>query len=217
MAFSWTLFQQIPIIGILRNVPSNTVKKIIPLYLEAGFTTIEITMNSSGASQMITEAIKTYGSQMNIGAGTVCTEQDLEIALKAGAGFIVTPIINEAVIKTCVKRQIPVFPGAYTPTEIYTAWSWGASMVKVFPANKLGTDYIKEVKGPLNQIKLVPTGGVNAENFTEFLKAGADGVGMGGQLFSKPLVDDGNWEGLWAHFNKIRSVYENFMMNKKLN
>jgi 2-dehydro-3-deoxyphosphogluconate aldolase/(4S)-4-hydroxy-2-oxoglutarate aldolase len=214
MAFSWALFQQIPVIGILRNLPEKAVKKIIPLYQEAGFTTLEITMNSPGASQMITETINSFGSGMNIGAGTVCTEQDLETALQAGAGFIVTPIINQAIIKTCVQRQIPIFPGAYTPTEIYTAWSWGATMVKVFPANKLGAEYIKEVRGPLDKIKLVPTGGVNGDNFTEFLRAGAGGVGMGGQLFSKILIDGENWEGLLMHFKKIRSAYEDYLINK---
>lgn len=170
-------------------------------------------MNSPGAGQMIAEAVSTYLG-MNIGAGTVCTEQDLEIALQAGAGFIVTPIINQTIIQTCVQRQIPIFPGAYTPTEIFSAWSWGASMVKVFPANKLGAEYIKEVKGPLNQIKLVPTGGVNAENFIEFLKAGADGVGMGGQLFPKVYIEKEDWQGLLAHFKKVKSAYEGFLLNK---
>src|SRR5690606_18081736 len=103
-------------------------------------------------------------------------------ALDAGAQFVVTPITDEEVISACVERDIPIFPGAYTPTEIYKAWSLGASMVKVFPASKLGPDYIKEVLAPLQQIHLMPTGGVGLENMEAFYKAGAKGFGIGSQL-----------------------------------
>lgn len=216
MAFSWELYQKLPIIGILRGIPDRHVSKIIPLYLEAGFTTIEITMNTPGAAQMIADATTLYGFSLNIGAGTVCTEEDLASALQAGASFIVTPILNETVITTCVARQVPIFPGAYTPTEIYKAWLLGASMVKVFPANRLGPEYIKEVKAPLNHIRLVPTGGVNVDNFTEFLKAGADGVGMGSQLFSKSLISEENWDGLLAHFQAVKNTYDQMIAGLKV-
>ncbi len=208
MAFSWELYQSIPIIGILRGISEKLVDKIIPMYQEAGFTNIEITMNTPGAAHMIQKVAAAYGGRLNVGAGTVCTEKDLDIALGAGASYIVTPIINEAVIQRCVQQQIPVFPGAYTPTEIYKAWSLGADMVKVFPANRLGPEYIKEVKSPLNEIKLVPTGGVSMDNFIDFFKAGADGVGMGGQLFSKPLIEDESWDDLFTHFTTIRDIYQ---------
>jgi 2-dehydro-3-deoxyphosphogluconate aldolase / (4S)-4-hydroxy-2-oxoglutarate aldolase len=207
MPFSWELFKQKTIIGILRSVPGEIIQRIIPLYLKAGFTTLEITMNTEGAAQLIENAVSMYGSDLNIGAGTVCSEKDLATALEAGASFIVTPILNESVIKTCVENRIPIFPGAYTPTEIYTAWNLGASMVKVFPANRLGPEYIQEVKAPLSQIKLLPTGGVTVNNFTDFFKAGADGVGMGSQLFSKALLAKGDWDGLLAHFKAVHAAY----------
>jgi 2-dehydro-3-deoxyphosphogluconate aldolase/(4S)-4-hydroxy-2-oxoglutarate aldolase len=205
--FSWDLFYQLPIVGILRGVEASTVSALMPLYIQSGFTTIEITMNSVQAPEIIASLASAYKTGLNIGAGTVCTEQDLEVALKAGASYIVTPIVNEKVITACVQQNIPVFPGAYTPTEIFTAWSLGASMVKVFPATTLGAGYIKEVKAPLNIIKLLPTGGVSAHNMADFLKAGADGVGMGSQLFPPHLLNNQDQSSLAAHFAQVCKAY----------
>ena len=201
--FSWELFKKVPIIGIVRNLPVDDVTHILPIYRDAGLTTIEITMNTAGAEDLIRHALEHTDQKLNIGAGTVCTEQDLERALAAGAQFIVTPIINEKVIQMCVAHKIPVFPGAFTPSEIYKAWSLGASMVKVFPAASLGSSYIKEVKAPLNDVKLVPTGGVSLANMSDFLKAGADGLGIGGQLFDNYLIGQKDWDGLKLHFRKF--------------
>ncbi|RRB06738.1 bifunctional 4-hydroxy-2-oxoglutarate aldolase/2-dehydro-3-deoxy-phosphogluconate aldolase [Larkinella rosea] len=201
--FSWELFKKAPIIGIIRNLAVDDVIQILPVYRAAGLTTIEITLNTPGAEDLIQHAITNENTGLNIGAGTVCTEKDLEKALSAGAQFIVTPIINEKVIKTCVDRGIPIFPGAFTPSEIYNAWSLGATMVKVFPAASLGVNYIKEVKGPLDQVKLVPTGGVGLANMVDFLKAGADGLGVGGHLFDKSFIEQKDWPGLKAHFEKF--------------
>jgi 2-dehydro-3-deoxyphosphogluconate aldolase/(4S)-4-hydroxy-2-oxoglutarate aldolase len=201
--FSWDLFKKAPIIGIVRNLAAEDVIKILPVYRNAGLTTIEITMNTPGAEDLIRYAVAQEQTGLNIGAGTVCTESELERALAAGAQFIVTPILNENVIRTCVARGIPIFPGAFTPSEIYKAWSLGASMVKVFPAASLGYSYLKEVKGPLNQIRLVPTGGVSLANMTDFLKAGADGLGIGGQLFDNKLIQQKDWGGLQHHFRQF--------------
>jgi len=201
--FSWELFQKAPIVGIVRNVSLADVIHILPIFREAGLTTIEITMNTPGAEEIIRFAIENKSEGLNIGAGTVCTKDDLELALDAGAQFIVTPIINKKVIKSCVKKGIPVFPGAFTPTEIYNAWSLGADMVKIYPATSLGPEYIKDLKAPMNQLKLLPTGGVGLDNMSDFLKAGANGLGIGGQLFDKKLIQDKNWEGLKAHFQQF--------------
>lgn len=201
--FSEKLFLTAPVIGIMRNMSFETVKKILPVYVAAGFTTIEITMNTPGATQMIEYAVNHYGEKLNIGAGTVCTLNDLESALTAGAQFIVSPVINEAVISNCVVKRIPVFPGAYTPTEIYRCWLLGAYMVKVFPATITGPGYIREVKAPLNDIRLLPTGGVDLDNIHEFFKAGASGVGIGSHLFDKGLIAAGDWEGLQKHLGQF--------------
>ena len=198
--FSWELFNKAPLVGIIRNVSPEDVKRILPIYREAGLTTVEITMNSPGATDMIRYALENEHYGLNIGAGTVCTKDDLDAALDAGAQFIVTPVLSKKVVKSCVKKGVPVFPGAYTPTEIFNAWSLGASMVKIYPATALGPGYIKDLKAPMNQLKLLPTGGVSLENMEAFLKAGANGLGIGGQLFDKKLIQDKNWDGLKAHF-----------------
>ncbi|OJV14319.1 MAG: 2-dehydro-3-deoxyphosphogluconate aldolase [Dyadobacter sp. 50-39] len=198
--FSWELFKKAPLVGIIRNVSPEDVKRILPIYREAGLTTVEITMNTPGATDMIRYALENEHYGLNIGAGTVCTKDDLDAALDAGAQFIVTPVLSKKVVKSCVKKGVPVFPGAYTPTEIFNAWSLGASMVKIYPATALGPGYIKDLKAPMNQLKLLPTGGVSLENMEAFLKAGADGLGIGSQLFDKKLIQDKDWDGLKAHF-----------------
>ncbi len=201
--FSWAAFDKVPIIGIMRNIPQPKVAMLVSQYYESGFTTLEVTMNSEGAAKTISYLSEIYTDTLNIGAGTVLTLEDLDQALDAGASFIVTPVVNEDVIKICVNRKVPVFPGAYTPTEIYRAWSLGASMVKVFPATRLGPEYIKDVLAPLNFLKLVPTGGVSLETINDFFKAGAKGVGMGSTLFPKNLIDGEQWEDLSAHFTAL--------------
>jgi 2-dehydro-3-deoxyphosphogluconate aldolase / (4S)-4-hydroxy-2-oxoglutarate aldolase len=208
--FSWDLFYKLPIIGILRGVAPATLINMIPLYIDAGFTNIEITMNSPQAAETIEKLRTAHKNKLNIGAGTVCTPQDLQTALKAGATYIVTPVVNEKIITACVAQQIPIFPGAYTPTEIYNAWQAGASMVKVFPATTLGAAYIKEVKAPLNEVKLLPTGGVSAENMADFFRAGAEGVGMGSQLFPANLLAGQNIKGLEEHFSKVYRAYKQY-------
>jgi 2-dehydro-3-deoxyphosphogluconate aldolase/(4S)-4-hydroxy-2-oxoglutarate aldolase len=187
---------------------------MIPLYIQSGFTNIEITMNSPQAPEIIKELVATYQTQLNIGAGTVCTEQDLQVALKAGASYIVTPIVAEKVITGCVRQNVPVFPGAYTPTEIASAWNLGASMVKVFPATTLGAGYIKEVKAPLNEIKLLPTGGVSVHNLADFFRAGADGVGMGSQLFPPAMLKNQDKEGLSSHLAEVCQAYQTYKSAK---
>ena len=208
--FSRSLFDRMPIVGILRNFPDQYMEALAECYAQSGLTTLEITMNSPGAAKTIASLVNKMDGQLNIGAGTVCNLQDLEQALDAGAQFVVTPIIDEEVISACVERDIPIFPGAYTPTEIYKAWSLGASMVKVFPASKLGPDYIKEVLAPLQQIHLMPTGGVGLENMEAFYKAGAKGFGIGSQLIPRHLVENRAWKALSDHFADFVNKYKGF-------
>lgn len=201
--FSWELFNKVPIIGIVRNMSMEDFIQIMQLYNEAGLSTIEITMNTPGAEDMIRYGAEHYSSTINIGAGTVCTKKDLKKAIAAGAQFIVTPVTRKKLIKLCNNKKIPIFPGAFTPTEIYKAWRSGASMVKVFPAKTLGPDYIKDVKAPLNKVKLIPTGGIDVDNIESFKKAGADAFGIGSPLFKKSLIRDKDWQGLKDHFKKF--------------
>ena len=202
-SFSWELYNRAPIVGIVRGVSMDVMRDIAKAYLRAGLHTIEITMNTPGAAQMIAMLRKEF-QQLNVGAGTVCNLQDYEIVVAAGAQFIVTPIIDEAVIKTAVAQEIPIFPGAYSPTEIYRAWSLGASAVKIFPASQLGVQFIRDIAAPLNEIKLLPTGGVSIDNIKSFFEAGVVGVGMGSSLFNKKLIQEMDFEGLAEHFAKIK-------------
>jgi|SRR5690554_1767935 len=209
--FSKERFDSMPLVGILRGFPANQMEKLAELYANAGLTTLEITMNTEGATQTIASLVKAVGDKLNVGAGTVCSLDDLDQALEAGAQFIVTPVIDEEVIKKCVSLNIPIFPGAYTPSEIYKAWSLGATMVKVFPASKLGPDYIKEVLAPLNKIQLLPTGGISLDNMEAFIRAGARGFGIGSALVPKPLVEREEWEALSQHFNRFVTIYKGFI------
>jgi len=202
-SFSWTTFHAAPVVAILRGQSPATCIKVAEALQAAGFGTLEVTMNTPGVAEIIAELHELF-PDMNVGAGTVCTPKELDVALAAGAGFIVTPILDEKVITTCVNRDIPIFPGAYTPTEIYRAWSLGASAVKVFPASKLGVKYLQDLSGPLPQIKLIPTGGVSLDNIGLFFAAGATGVGMGSSLLDKKLIGTGDYEGLKSHFRAIK-------------
>jgi 2-dehydro-3-deoxyphosphogluconate aldolase / (4S)-4-hydroxy-2-oxoglutarate aldolase len=206
-SFSWEKFNRMPLTGIVRNIPRLKTEHLAKYYYDAGLTTMEVTMNSAEAAETIARLVTIFGDTLNIGAGTVCSLKDLENALAAGAQFIVTPVINEEVITACVAAKVPIFPGAYTPTEIYRAWSLGAGMVKVFPAGKLGVEYIKEVLAPLDQIRLMPTGGITVDNFTGFLQAGAAGVGLGSSLFPKQLVEDEEWDALKIIFGEFVKRY----------
>lgn len=208
--FSWSKFNSMPVIGIMRNLSPPDISHILPLFYSSGLTTLEITMNSPGFEESMNYALATFGEKINIGAGTVCTEQDLERALKAGARFIVTPIVNERVILLCKQSGIPIFAGAYSPTEIFRAWSSGADMVKVFPVIGNGPEYIQAIKGPFPQIKLLPVGSVSPDNCTLFLQAGADGLGIGSKLFNKSCIQSKDWIALLNHFSSLVGKISSF-------
>jgi 2-dehydro-3-deoxyphosphogluconate aldolase/(4S)-4-hydroxy-2-oxoglutarate aldolase len=209
-SFSWDSYYKAPIVGIIRGQSLQTTLAIAKAYVEAGLYTIEITMNTPDVAKIIATLREEFPI-LNVGAGTVCTLEDLEKAINAGSQFIVTPIIDEEIIKTAVVRGIPIFPGAYTPTEIYKAWSLGASAVKVFPATQLGVLYIKDVLAPLNQVKLLPTGGVSIDNIKSFFEVGVVGVGMGSSLLDKKLIENEDFIGLKNHFINIKNEIKNYI------
>ncbi len=210
MPFSADHFSKLPIVGIIRGLAEEGVEQLLSIYVEEGFTTLEITMNTANAPEMIKKALNNFGNQLNVGAGTVRTAQELEAALAAGAQFIVTPIVEAAVIEQCLEQSIPVFPGAYTPTEIYHAWRMGATAVKVFPASIGGIEHVKAVKAPLEMVPLLPTGGVNANNLGQFFDLGIYGVGMGSQLFPKALIANKDWEGVRTQLVRVKKAYESW-------
>jgi 2-dehydro-3-deoxyphosphogluconate aldolase/(4S)-4-hydroxy-2-oxoglutarate aldolase len=189
-----------PVVGIIRGLSVDEIDFVLPIYKEAGFTTIEITLNTPEALSVIGSLANQYDGTLNVGAGTVCTLDDLAAALDAGANFIVTPIFKSEVVKKCVSLQVPIFPGAFSPTEIYEAWELGASMVKLYPASVVGPAYVSAVLAPLNKVKLMPTGGIHLSNMLAFMKAGATSLGIGSELFDKKIIQKRDSEAMLNHF-----------------
>ena len=198
--FSWELFDKMPVIGIIRNLTVADINFVLPIYKQAGFTTIEITLNTPEALSVISSLALEYKGELNVGAGTVCTLDDLTDAVNAGANFIVTPIFKAEVVKKCVSMEVPIFPGAFSPTEIYEAWELGASMVKLYPASMVGPAYVSAVLAPLNKVKLMPTGGIHLSNMLAFMKAGATSLGIGSELFDKKIIQKRDSEAMLNHF-----------------
>jgi len=178
-------FRKLPVLGILRGVELDIIDELIDVVISSGLKTVEVTMNSPKAAQLLQRMVKISNSRLTIGAGTVLTLEDLHSALDSGATFIVLPTLVTEVVEYCVKNNIPVFPGALTPQEIYNAYCAGATMVKVFPVNFLGPSYIKDIKGPFQDIEILACGGVSAENIKEFFSSGASAVAFGGSIFKK--------------------------------
>jgi len=198
--FSWELFDKMPVIGIIRGLSVDEIDFVLPIYKQAGFTTIEITLNTPEALSVISSLANQYNGELNLGAGTVCTLDDLTDAVNAGANFIVTPIFKAEVVKKCVSMEVPIFPGAFSPTEIYEAWELGASMIKLYPASVVGPSYVSAVLAPLNKVKLMPTGGIHLSNMLAFMKAGATSLGIGSELFDKKIIQKRDSEAMLNHF-----------------
>ena len=179
------------LIPIVRVSSAQEAMDVADAIKEGGVTFIEITMSVQGAIDVIKELTQKYGDEIIMGAGTVLDPETGRAALLAGAQFIVSPTLNLDLIQLAHRYSAVVIPGTMTPTEILTAWNAGADMVKVFPAAQLGgPEYIKAIRGPLPQILLVPTGGVNLQNASAFIKAGAVALGVGGELVDKKAVKE---------------------------
>ncbi|MDD5645464.1 MAG: bifunctional 4-hydroxy-2-oxoglutarate aldolase/2-dehydro-3-deoxy-phosphogluconate aldolase [bacterium] len=191
-------FRQLPIMGILRGIEKDSVEPLTEQIILSGLKTIEVAMNTKDAPGIIRSIKKLAGNSLTVGAGTVLTLDDLRSALDAGATFIVLPVLINDVLEHCVKNDIPVFPGALTPQEIYDAWSAGASMVKVFPAKFFGPAYFREIKAPFNDIDLLACGGVDKNSIKEFFACGASAVAFGASIFKKDLIKGGRFEEIRA-------------------
>ncbi|MGI6652017.1 MAG: bifunctional 4-hydroxy-2-oxoglutarate aldolase/2-dehydro-3-deoxy-phosphogluconate aldolase [Clostridiales bacterium] len=165
---------------------------------KGGVKALEITVTSPGAIDAIKEAGKRLGSEAIVGVGSVLDPETARMAILAGAQFVVGPAFSRELIEMCQRYSVVCIPGAYTPTEIVQAWQAGADFVKIFPASSLGPSFIKDIKGPLPQVRVTPTGGINLENAAEFIKAGASFVGVGGALVNKKLIAEKKWDELTA-------------------
>lgn len=179
------------LIPVIRVSSAKEAIDVADAIKEGGGTLIEITMSVQGAIDAIKELTQKYKDEIIMGAGTILDAETGRAALLAGAQFIVSPTLNLDLIQLAHRYSAVVIPGAMTPTEILTAWNAGADMVKVFPAAQLGgPEYLKALRGPLPQILLAPTGGVNLQNAGAFVKAGATALGVGGELVDKKAVKE---------------------------
>ncbi|WP_198136778.1 bifunctional 4-hydroxy-2-oxoglutarate aldolase/2-dehydro-3-deoxy-phosphogluconate aldolase [Oceanobacillus jeddahense] len=162
--------------------------------IAGGVTNIEITLDSERALEKINNLKEMYGNQVVIGAGTVLNEKQAKEAIIAGVDFIFAPILDRKTIEVTKEKGKIMIPGAFTPTEIYQGYSWGADIIKVFPANILGSQFIKDIKSPLGEIPVMPTGGISLNNIKSFFEAGSAAAGVGGSLVKKDLIEQEKWE-----------------------
>ena len=187
----------VPIIGILRGIGMAEFSPLMQTSFAGGLQALEVTMNTSGAEEMVAANRDRVPAGKYLGMGTIRNIGEAEKASRAGAMFLVTPNVDPEVIQFCREQDIPVIAGALTPTEVYRAWSAGAAMVKVFPCRSLGGPlYIRDLKGPFEQIPLVAVGGVTIENAGAHILAGAVAVGVGISLFGETEVRSGDWDGV---------------------
>lgn len=194
--------------GIVRGARADIIDRLTDVVIEAGLKTIEVTMNTPAAVEQIRRMNKAAQGELMIGAGTVLSFNEAQKAVDAGASFIVSPVLVPEVVKFCKRKRIPVFPGAFTPQEVYDAWQAGATMVKVFPATFFGPSFFKELKGPFNDIELLACGGVNADNIRSFFSSGASAVSFGESIFKKERLNKKNFSFIKKDIQNLISAYK---------
>jgi 2-dehydro-3-deoxyphosphogluconate aldolase/(4S)-4-hydroxy-2-oxoglutarate aldolase len=180
------------VVAVVRAPSGEKLVDVAEALLNGGLDAIEITFTVPRAHRVLEQVADRLGDRIVLGAGTVLDPETARTALLAGAEFLVTPTLNLEVIELCRRYDKPIMPGAFTPTEVLTAWEAGADVVKVFPSDCVGPKYIKALRGPLPQIRLMPTGGVNLDTAADFLRAGACALGVGGSLVESKAVAAGD-------------------------
>lgn len=184
------------VVAVVRAQSKVSLVDVAGALAAGGVIAVEITMTSPGALEGIAEIRRNASSDVLVGVGSVLDSETARAAILAGAQFIVAPTFDPQVIEMGHRYGLPVIPGAMTPTEILQAWSEGADAVKVFPANHFGPQYLKDLHGPMPQLKLTPTGGVDLTTVHDWIRAGAFAVGVGSALVQQELLVTANWNGL---------------------
>ena len=192
------------VVAVIRAASGERLVEVAEALLRGGVEVMEVTFTVPGAVRVLEQMADRIGDRVLLGAGTVLDSETARIAMLAGAQFIVSPSLNLDVIETCRRYDKLVMPGALTPTEVVTAWQAGADIVKVFPADVGGPNYLRALKGPLPQIPLMPTGGVDLDTAVPFLRAGACALGVGGSLVEKKAVESGD-------FSRVESLARQFV------
>jgi 2-dehydro-3-deoxyphosphogluconate aldolase/(4S)-4-hydroxy-2-oxoglutarate aldolase len=190
------------VIVIVRGIEKDRIINVAEAVLAAGVKMLEVTCNTEGVFEMLDMLNEKMADKMVIGAGTVITKDLCEKALNAGAKYIIAPDVNPEIIDYCVKHDVAILPGAATATEILTAKRCGAKMVKIFPAAALGLDYIKQLRGPIDDVDFVAVGGVRPETITDFFAAGCVAIGIGESAVKKEFVEKGDWQALTETVNR---------------
>ena len=180
--------ERLGVVAIIRMPDPAALRAVVDALAEGGVRALEVTMTVPRAIELIAEIAPTLPSDFLFGAGTVLDADTVHRAVGAGAQFIVSPVFKPEVVKAAHADEVPVMPGCFTPTEILGAWEMGADIIKVFPATSVGPGYLKDIRGPLPHIKLMPTGGVSIDNAGDWLRAGAIGVGVGSALVDTKAI-----------------------------
>jgi 2-dehydro-3-deoxyphosphogluconate aldolase/(4S)-4-hydroxy-2-oxoglutarate aldolase len=201
-------FRQLPLLGILRARQEVAIEPLVEAIVSSGLETIEIAMNSMNAADLVKRSVAAADGRLMVGAGTVLTMDALKESLDAGASFAVMPALIEDVVEYCARNVIPVFPGAFTPREVYNAWNAGATMVKVFPSAMFGPAYIKELKAPFDKIELLACGGITPENIGSYFASGASAVAFGASVFRGEWIEKNE-------FDKISSAIKALVDNAR--
>ncbi len=191
------------IVAVIRIKEPERLKAVVDAIAEGGIRVLEVTMTVPGAVELIADLAPRMPAGFLLGAGTVVDAVTVGRVIDAGAQFIVSPVYRQDVIDASHKRDVAFMPGCFSPTEILNAWDGGADVVKVFPATALGPGYIKDVRGPLPHVKMMPTGGVTLDNAGEWIKAGAVAVGVGTALLDANAIAEGKYDVLRRNAERI--------------
>ena len=195
------------VVAVIRMSDSEKLLKVVEAIYAGGVSAIEITMTTPNALMVIEALVKQFGDIIQVGVGSVLGVETVHRAINAGAEFVVSPVYIAEIVAMTHRFEKVAIPGAFTPTEILTAYEAGAEIVKVFPADILGMDFIKAVKAPIPQLKLMPTGGVNLDNAGDWIKVGACAVGIGSALLDNKAISENNFIKLTENAQRIcRSI-----------
>ena len=194
------------VVAVIRADSSAQLMNVADALVKGGAPTMEVTMTTPNALQVISDVRAKFGDAICMGVGTVLDTETARAAILAGAEYVVTPTLNAEVIKLCRRYAKPIIAGAYTPTEALAAWEAGADFIKIFPADQLGPAYIKAIKAPLPQLEIIPTGGVDLNTAGEFIKAGCAAVAAGSSFVSKEILKNQDWPKLIETAKKFVEV-----------